>query len=135
MFSSKEENITILIVPSCSTGVLCCKHTHYTIKSSLRGKKVHVFLLVMKGCAIVEYRTGRAKHKGIITMCSQLLLEGETFFSSSLLNVVLQLALVPGGSGLNVNEVLRINDLGSCIQVQEGVFRITLNWILLFYGV
>lgn len=41
----------------------------------------------------MEYPTARAKHKGIITMCSQLLLKGETFFSPSLLNIVLKLVL------------------------------------------
>lgn len=97
---------------------------------------MHVFLLVTKGCAAMEYCTARAKHKGVIRMCIQLLFQGETlfFFSPPCFNTVLQLALVPGGSGLNVNEVMRINNIGSCIQMQEGLFRITLNLILLFYG-
>lgn len=96
---------------------------------------MHVFLVVRKGCAIMEYCTARAKHKGVIRMCIQLLFQGETlFFPPLCLNTVLQLALVPGRSGLNVNEVMRINNIGSCIQMQEGLFRITLNLILLFYG-
>lgn len=89
---------------------------------------MHVFLRVMKGCAIMEYCTGPPKHQAIVGMCSQLLLKGETFFfPPPCLNTVLQLALVPGGCGLNVNEVMRINNLGRCIQMQEGFFRIALN--------
>lgn len=56
------------------------------------------------------------------------------FFPPQCSDTVLQLTLVLGGSGLNVNEVMRVNNLGSCIQMQEGLFRTTLNLILLFYG-
>lgn len=70
---------------------------------------MHAFLLVMNGCPIMEYCAVCAEHKGIIRTCSQLLLKGKT----SCLNVVLQPAWLPGGAGLNVNAVLRINNLGN----------------------
>lgn len=40
---------------------------------------MHAFLLVMKGCPIMEHCAVCARHKGIKT-CSQLLLQGKTFF-------------------------------------------------------
>lgn len=46
---------------------------------------MHAFLSVMKGCLTTEYCVVRAKHKGIIKICSQLLLKGKTFFFFSLL--------------------------------------------------
>lgn len=56
------------------------------------------------------------------------------FFSSCCLNIVLQPALLPGGSGLSVNAVMRIHNLGSSIQMQEGLFRIILNLVVFFYS-
>lgn len=94
---------------------------------------MHAFLSVMKGCLNTEYCAVCAKHKGIIKICSQLLLKGKTFFFSPCLNIVLQPALLPGGSGLNVNAVMRINNR-LLIQMHEGVFRITLNLIIIFYS-